>query len=101
MKVGTKLVSAFVVVSAITAIVGMIGIQNMGKINDMVDTMYLKELLGTSYIKEANVNLLYMARAEKNFLLSSTQEQRDLNLTNMNRFLNMYKEQLEKAKPLF
>ena len=65
LKVGTKLISAFIVVSLITAVVGYIGIRNMGTINDMADDMYLKELLGISYIKEANINLIYISRAEK------------------------------------
>ena len=101
MKVGTKLVSAFVVVSIITAVVGMIGIKNMGTINDMADQMYLRELLGISYIKEANINLIYISRAEKNFLLAATPEQRETYLANVNKYKAMYKEQLEKAKPLF
>jgi methyl-accepting chemotaxis protein len=101
LKVGTKLVSAFIAVSLITAVVGAIGISNMGKIDDMAEDMYQKELLGTSHILEANIDLLYIARAEKNFLLSSTAEQRESHLTNVNKYKAMYKEELEKAKPLF
>ena len=46
MKIGTKLMAGFALVGSITAIVGYMGISNMGKINVMADQMYQKELLG-------------------------------------------------------
>lgn len=101
LNVSAKLVSGFLIVSVITAFVGFLGIKNMGTISDMADVMYEKELLGTSYIKEANINLLYIARAERNFLLASTPEQRSNYLENINKYKNTYKAELEKAKPLF
>jgi methyl-accepting chemotaxis protein len=101
MKVGTKMITGFVIVCTLTAIVGVIGIRNMGKINDMADAMYLKELLGTDYIKEANINLMYAGRAEKNFLLVSTPELRRIQADNAVKYKGMFKENLEKARPLF
>ncbi|MBJ6800054.1 methyl-accepting chemotaxis protein [Geomonas propionica] len=101
LKVGTKLVTAFVAVALITAVVGVIGIRNMGTINDMADEMYMKELLGISYIKEANINLIYISRAEKNFLLATTQQEREKYVTNINKYKAGYKEWLDKARPLF
>lgn len=101
LKVGTKLISGFVVVCAITAIVGYIGIRNMGIISDKADRMYDTELLGLSHIKEANINLLYIARAEKNFLLSTNQEERNKHHENLNKFKKMYVEEIKQAKTLF
>jgi len=101
LKVGTKLIIGFVMVSLITAAVGLIGIRNMGIISDKADVMYAKELLGTAHIKEANLDLIYAARAEKNFLLASTPEQREKYLGNVVKFKAMYRDELEKAKPLF
>ncbi|MBU5613140.1 methyl-accepting chemotaxis protein [Geomonas azotofigens] len=101
LKVGTKLVASFAAVAVITAVVGIIGIRNMGTINDMADEMYMRELLGVSYIKEANVNLIYISRAEKNFLLATTQQEREKYLTNINKYKAGYKEWLDKAKPLY
>ncbi|HJV36347.1 methyl-accepting chemotaxis protein [Geomonas sp.] len=101
LKVGTKLITSFIVVSLITAIIGIIGIRNMGTINGKSDSMYRNELLGISHIKEANIDLLYIARAEKNFLLSTTAEQRQTNLEREKKYRAMYNEELEKAKPLF
>jgi methyl-accepting chemotaxis protein len=101
LKVGTKLISAFIVVSLITAVVGYVGIRNMGTINDMADEMYQKELLGVSYIKEANINLIYISRAEKNFLLATSPQEREKYLGNINTYKAGYKEWLDKARPLF
>ncbi|WP_136514540.1 methyl-accepting chemotaxis protein [Geomonas edaphica] len=101
LKVSTKLVSAFVAVCIITAAVGLLGIRNMGTINDMADSMYAKELLGLSYVKEANINLIYISRAEKNFLLATSRQEREKYLGNMNKYKAGYKEWLDKARPLF
>lgn len=76
LKIGTKLIAAFVAVGIITAIVGYMGIGNMSKINDMADQMYQKDTLGISYIKEANIDLIYVSRDEKDLLLASSEEQR-------------------------
>ncbi len=101
LKVGSKLIMGFLIVSLITAAVGYFGIRNMGTINNMADVMYERELLGLSHIKEANINLVYISRAERNFLLANTQEQRQNYLTNIDKYKAAYKEQLAKAKPLF
>lgn len=101
MKVGAKLIAGFVLVSAITAIVGFTGISNMSTINDGADTIYQKDLLGLSYIKEANINLICLVRAEKNFLLAATTADRDRYETEMKRTHSSYMENMERAKPLF
>ncbi|MCM0081847.1 methyl-accepting chemotaxis protein [Geomonas sp. Red32] len=101
LKVGTKLVLAFMVVSAITVVVGTIGIKDMGAINDNASDMYRKELLGTSYILNANIDLLYILRAEKNFMLATTQELRERYQAASKKSQEDYHDKLEKAKPLF
>jgi len=101
LKVGTKLIAGFFVVSVITGIVGYVGIRNMGVMNQMADAMYAKELLGCSYIKEANIDLLYVARAEKNFLLATTPAERQKHMDSFKKFTDLYRTDLDKAKPLF
>lgn len=101
MKINKKLILSFVIVSIITSVVGFVGINNMGIINDKADTMYAKELLGISYIKEANIALIKRGRAEKNFLLASTQEERTNHSASMKKFGKQFEEYLEKASPLF
>ena len=101
MKVGVRLIAGFLIVALLGAIVAAIGIVNMSRINDMADAMYEKELLGLSYIKEANINLIYAGRARGNFLLSTTKADRDTNSANIKKYIATTNSLLEKAKPLF
>ncbi len=72
MTVGMRLTLGFLFVALLTLTVGVIGISNMGKINNAADDMYQKELLGLSHIKEANIDLIYQGRALRNYLLAQT-----------------------------
>ena len=90
-----------VTMASITGIVGYIGIDKMGRINDLADEMYAKELLGISYIKEANIDLVYIDRATKNLLLASTASDRTKYIDLINKYKQEYQTQLDKAKPLF
>ena len=101
LRVGTKLVSSFIAVSIITAVVGGIGTRNMGIINEKADDMYARQLMGLSYAKEANINLLYISRAEKNFLLATSPQEREKYLANVKKYQASYTELLDKARPLF
>ena len=100
-KLGALLISAFLAVSALCATVGVLGIYNIGAINDMADLMYGRELLGLSYIKEANVNLIYAGRAEKNMLLAHTAEDRARHAEAVARYQSELAAYVDKASPLF
>ncbi|KIP96315.1 MULTISPECIES: methyl-accepting chemotaxis protein [Pseudomonas] len=76
-KIGTRLIVAFVLVAGISAIVGLVGLSNTSTMNDLADRMYSRELVGLSKIKDANINLIYIGRARANFLLATTQQDRD------------------------
>ena len=56
LDIGKKLIISFLVLSAVTLVVGYLGVANMGKINDMVESIYKREALGITYLKEANIN---------------------------------------------
>ena len=101
MKVGTRLITGFLVISTLGAIVGGIGIRNMSIINDKASEMYQKELLGVSYVKEANINLIYMGRALSNSLLSSTPEERKRFSARIESSRQAFKMNMDKARPLF
>jgi methyl-accepting chemotaxis protein len=75
MKIGTRLLAAFIIVGAITAIVGYMGVANMGKIADTSKTSYENETLGIEYLKQANVDLIAVDRAAKNVMLASSAEE--------------------------
>jgi methyl-accepting chemotaxis protein len=100
MKIGTKLIAAFVITGVITAAVGLMGISSMGKIADLSAASYAQETLGIVYLKQANVDLIYMARAEKNLLLSSDTQEREKYKSAVAEFSGQLEENLEKARPL-
>jgi methyl-accepting chemotaxis protein len=77
LNVGAKLIGAFLVMIGLMGIVGYIGIANMGKIDAADTVLYERELKGVSSIKEANISLLYQARALRTMLLASSMEDRE------------------------
>ena len=101
MKVGTRLIAAFLILSALGAIVAGIGIVNMSRMDARNDDIYHKELLGISYIKEANINLIYVGRAIRNVLLASTDEDRKAAIAKVDAARAQLKANLDKARPLF
>lgn len=100
MKIGIKLIASFVLVAAIAAVVGLIGVLNMGKIADMGASSYANQTLALSYLKQANVWVIYVSRAEKNLLLSTTPEERSRNLANIRKYEDEVESTIDKARPL-
>jgi methyl-accepting chemotaxis protein len=101
MKVGTKLILGFTSISVIGAIVACIGIFSMSKFNSAADSMYREDLVGLSYIKEANINLIYVGRARTTFLAARTAEERAKVRTDAQKYLATMNDLLAKARPLF
>ena len=100
-KVGKKLIVSFLFMATLTAVVGLLGVRSMDKINSFAESMYGKEVLGLSAIKEANISLVYIDRATKNMLLSATPEERQKYLGRIEQYKKDYLESYAKAKPLF
>ncbi len=101
LKVRTRLLASFLVMAALTAVVGFVGLRNMALMVERADVMYQRELMGLAHIKQANLNILHIVRAEKNFILSMTEEQRKDFGKHMEQYQKELREELEKAKPLF
>jgi diguanylate cyclase (GGDEF)-like protein len=73
-RVEVKIIGIAVGISMFALLVGVIGLADMDKINRMSAQIYQKELLGVSYTKEAYINLICIARAEKNAMLAPTRK---------------------------
>ncbi|WP_319561999.1 methyl-accepting chemotaxis protein [Marispirochaeta sp.] len=101
LKIANKLIIAFMLVTAITGVVGFIGISNMGKINNFADYMYETELMGLYYVKEANIQLIYATRAEKNLLIAPTIEEQGSYYDDYLAFIGEMDTLLEQAEPMF
>jgi methyl-accepting chemotaxis protein len=63
--------------------------------------MYEMELMGLSYIKEANINLIYIGRARANAQLAVTEADRAKQVDMASKALATMKDYMEKARPLF
>ena len=101
LKVGTRLILCFLVVVLLGAVVAGIGIRNMDQMNQRAHRLYNNELLGLSYVKEANINLIYINRAIRGAMLAATAERRQLSLKNVGVFKKNVQDNLDKARPLF
>lgn len=100
LNIGTKLMAAFLVLCSITGVIGYIGIDNMSTMNKYADDMYEKEVLGVSYVKEANISFIKTTRALRDFLLADSQEERDRQTTQMAQFDDLIKTNLERTEVL-
>jgi methyl-accepting chemotaxis protein len=101
MKIGVRLLAGFLLVVAISGAIGWMGISNASRINALADEMYAQELLGLSYIKEANINLIYIGRARGNVLLATTQEEREQHSAAIAKYSARVTDFMERAQPLF
>ena len=93
LKVGTKLIAGFLLVSIIGGIIGIQGILKSAQINDLAKVMYERETVGLRHVAEANIQLIAANRSIQNAILSHTIEERDSNLRALNeRMTRIYKE---------
>ena len=97
-KIGTRLLGAFVIVGAITAVVGYVSISSLSKVADLSATSYEKETLGILYLKQSNIDVIGVDRAVKNVLLSNTSEEREQYKAQVDAYSGLVTDDLEKAK---
>ena len=100
-RVGTRLIACFLAISLLGAVVGTIGIRNMGEINDQASILYQRELMGVSHIKEANINLIYIGRAISSMLLAAKEEDKARFRTQLNEAMRQLHARTDAARPLF
>jgi methyl-accepting chemotaxis protein len=101
MSIGLKLLLAFVVVALFSALVGGIGIHNMGKLSDSADRIYERELLGVAHVKEANADLISVGRAWRRAVLATTPEARRKSLEEVQQRYAALQRDVGEARPLF
>ncbi|HSV71373.1 MAG TPA: methyl-accepting chemotaxis protein [Methylibium sp.] len=101
LKVGPRLISAFLLVASISAVIGAIGIRGMHVIDTEAEFLYQHELLGLSYVNEATIDLLHADGALRTAILADTAERRAEALKDADERLAKTREQVALAKPLF
>jgi methyl-accepting chemotaxis protein len=100
-KIGTRLIAAFLLVASASAVVGTVGISNTAKINEKADHMYGNELLGLNYVKQADLDLVAIGRARSNFQLSTSEDERAKYQDQISKATTDLKDNMDKARPLF
>jgi methyl-accepting chemotaxis protein len=101
MKIGLRLTCAFLIVAAIGACIGAIGIRNSGRLNDYATQLYERELLGLSHIKEANINLINAGRSRANLQLATTPEERAKHLASLDKYTANVVDSIAKSRGSF
>ena len=99
--VRTRLLSGFLIVALAGAIVAGIGIFNMSKMNAQAVQAYAMDLLGLSAIKEANINLIYIARSMRNALLAATPQNKDKAIAAAEEVRKTLHKHVDTARPLY
>jgi methyl-accepting chemotaxis protein len=97
-KIGPKLIGSFLLVSAITLMIGFFGIINLEKINGIVKEMYNNHLLGISDIKEANINLICIGRSIRQSVAAKSIDERKAIFDQVTKYDLALKECLDKVE---
>jgi len=100
MKIGNRLLGALIFGGCITAAVGVVSVSRLAKVADLSKASYEKETLGIAYLKQANIDLIEVDRAAKNVMLSNSSEEREQYKAQVDAYIGLVTEDLEKAKPL-
>lgn len=84
----------------ILLIIGLSGISiySLANINETVSHIYENDLLGISYIKDAQVNLIAAHRAEKNMILAEDSAEEARYIENIRRYDDLFEEAVENFK---
>jgi two-component system sensor histidine kinase/response regulator len=70
------LLLGFGFVLLVALLIGVRSLYSLSELNDVAQTLYEKDMLGVSHIKEANINLIYISRSLRQMALSINPVQR-------------------------
>ncbi len=99
LNVSTRLLVGFCVVVGLGLAVAMVGIAGLAQLSRTSDALYRNELLGISYIKEANINLVYASRARANFASASSEQERQQHVQAFRKYAGELNGWIAKARP--
>ena len=101
LTVRARLLSSFLIVALLGALVAAIAVFNMAKMNEQAVSAYQHDLKGISHAKEANIKLILIGRAMRGELLASTPEQKKSFSDQAESAKVIMHQQLTAARPLF
>ncbi|MGO4156545.1 methyl-accepting chemotaxis protein [Cupriavidus sp. YAF13] len=101
LRVTTKLVVGFLVVSLIGAVMGLLGVINMGRMTDWTSRIYHGDLQALKAVQSGNIDLLYASRAQIALLSASTMGERAAEKEQIEKSLVLLDESVKRARPAF
>jgi methyl-accepting chemotaxis protein len=101
LRVTTKLVVGFLVVSLIGAVMGLLGVVNMGRMADWTGKIYNDDLQALKAVQSGNISLLYGSRAQIALLSASTMGERSTEKDQIEKSLGMLDESMKRARQAF
>lgn len=98
MKLRTRLVSAFVFLTLITVLIGGIGYYNLQRLSDMSNLIYSRDMVGMSFIKDANAVRNDIARTVRDLMLVETQKERENDIAKIKKLFTELESEIHKAR---
>ena len=99
-RVGVKLVAGFLLVAAIAAIIGGLGLWSTNQVNQMAALMYNQEVTGIRHASQAQLRLVAAGRSARSALVASDKGSRITEIYAMRDHLDGARAELEKLYPL-
>ena len=100
LRVGVKLILAFLVVAALGAVVSALGIFHMSRINASTGRLYHHEMRTLEAAQAANIHLLYGSRAQMGLLSASTKGERNAGIAELKKAGAELAERMAEIKPV-
>ncbi|HWT19826.1 MAG TPA: methyl-accepting chemotaxis protein [Variovorax sp.] len=100
LRVAAKLVLSFLVVAAVGAAVGGLGIFHMGRINASTEDLYSHDLRAIKAVQAANIHLLDASRAQMGLLSAGTKGERNTGFTELKNAVKALESNVAEVKPL-
>ncbi|AGU51420.1 putative methyl-accepting chemotaxis protein [Variovorax paradoxus B4] len=100
LRVAVRLVLSFLVVAAVGAAVGGLGIFHMGRINASTENLYGHDLRTMKAVQAANIHLLDASRAQMGLLSAGTKGERNVGFTELKNAVKALESNVAEVKPL-
>ncbi|WER49763.1 methyl-accepting chemotaxis protein [Cupriavidus sp. WKF15] len=97
LRVTTRLVGGFLAVSVIGAVMGLLGVINMGRMAEWTDKIYNNDLQALKAVQDANINLVYASRAQIALLSASTMGERSMEKEQIVKSLGLMDERIKQV----
>ncbi|HZX33154.1 MAG TPA: methyl-accepting chemotaxis protein [Rhodocyclaceae bacterium] len=101
MTVRTRLTTGFLFISCFAAVVGVVGIANMSRINEEGRKMYEEHMVALSGVKDASISMGYTARDWRQAAIAPTQEGRKAALDNLKRNVASFEQHVASVRDHF